>query len=228
MLDCRRKMNKFLSSLSLLIVACATASPVMAQELKGDANAGQKKINLCIGCHGIQGYQASFPEVYKVPMLAGQSAGYIASALTAYKKGERKHPTMRGIAAGLNDSDIADLAAYYETQGKSVNPPALGRAIEGSAQAVALVKKGACISCHGENFSKPVAPNYPRIAGQHADYLLVALKAYKTEGHATWGRANPIMGGVAKQFSLPELKELANYVGALPSELKTVPQARFK
>ncbi len=228
MLDCRRKMNKFLPSLSLLIVACATAYPAIAQELKGDANAGQKKITLCIGCHGIQGYQASFPEVYKVPMIAGQAAGYIASALTAYKKGERKHPTMRGIATGLNDSDIADLAAYYEAQGKAVNPPVLSKAPEGSAQAASLVKKGACISCHGENFSKPVAPNYPRIAGQHADYLLVALKAYKTEGHSTWGRANPIMGGVAKQFSLPELKELANYVGALPGELKTVPQARFK
>ena len=50
---------------------------------------------MCIGCHSIPGYQASFPEVYKVPMIAGQSAKYIVAALNAYKKGERKHPTMR-------------------------------------------------------------------------------------------------------------------------------------
>jgi cytochrome c553 len=221
-------MNKFLPSLSVLVVACVTVYAAMAQDLKGDASAGQKKITLCIGCHGIKGYQASFPEVYKVPMIAGQAASYIASALAAYKRGERKHPTMRGIAAGLSESDIADVASYYEAQGKVANAPVLGKAADGNALAVELVKKGACISCHGENFSKPMAPNYPRIAGQHADYLFVALKSYNAEGHSTWGRSNPIMGGVAKQFSLPELKELANYVSSLPGELKTVPQAKFK
>jgi cytochrome c553 len=53
---------------------------------------------MCYGCHNIVGYQASFPEVYKVPKISGQSASYIAAALKAYQKGERKHPTMRGIA----------------------------------------------------------------------------------------------------------------------------------
>ena len=221
-------MNKLLPSLTALFVACATTCAATAQDIKGDAAAGQKKITLCIGCHGIKGYQASFPEVYKVPMIAGQAASYIASALSAYKKGERKHPSMRGIAAGLNDQDMADIAAYYEAQGKAQNAPLLGKAADGNAHAVELVKKGACVSCHGESFSKPLVPNYPRIAGQHGDYVYVALKAYKTEGNALWGRSNPIMGGVAKQFTLAELKELANYVGSLPGELKTLPQARFK
>ncbi len=71
------------------------------------------KVEACIGCHGIPGYKASFPEVYQVPMLGGQSAKYIESALNQYKKGERKHPSMRGIAASLSDQDIADVAAYY-------------------------------------------------------------------------------------------------------------------
>jgi cytochrome c553 len=91
-----------------------------------------------------------------------------------------------------------------------------------------LLKKGACISCHGDNFSKPIDPTYPKIAGQHADYLFVALKSYKTENNAKVGRANGVMGGIAKQFSNNELKELANYVSALPGELKTVPQAKFR
>ena len=199
-----------------------------AQEFKGDAKAGEKKVALCIGCHGIEGYQASFPEVYKVPKIAGQGAGYIVSALTAYKKTDRKHPTMRGIAVGLSDQDIADVAAYYEGLGKLAGATAPGKAADGNAHAVELVKKGACVSCHGESFSKPVNSSYPKIAGQHADYLFVALKAYKSEGNSTWGRGNPIMGGVAKQFSYAELKELASYVSSLPGELKTVPQDKFK
>lgn len=64
---------------------------------------------MCIGCHGIAGYQASFPEVYKVPMISGQSAAYIAAALDAYRKGDRHHPTMRGVAESLSDQDIADV-----------------------------------------------------------------------------------------------------------------------
>ncbi len=221
-------MNKFVLSLPVLVVAWATAFSAYAQEVKGDAKAGEKKIAMCIGCHGIKGYQASFPEVYKVPMISGQGAKYIVSALTAYKKGERKHPTMRGIADNLSDQDMADVGAYYEAHGKVEGAVAPGKAADGNARATALVTKGACVSCHGDSFSKPIDPSYPKIAGQHGDYLFVALKSYKTEAHTTWGRSNGVMGGIAKQFSNAELKELANYVSALPGELKTVPQAKFR
>lgn len=214
--------------MSVLLLACVTATSSYAQDLTGDAKAGEKKIAMCIGCHGIKGYQASFPEVYKVPMISGQGARYIVSALRAYKKGDRKHPTMRGIAAGLSGQDIADVAAYYEANDKAPAAPTPGPAAAGSAQVTALLQKGNCVSCHGDNFSKPIDPSYPKIAGQHADYLFVALKSYKTEGKALWGRGNPIMGGVAKQFSNAELKELASYVSSLPGVLKTLPQAKFK
>ena len=82
---------------------------------------------MCIGCHGIPGYQASFPEVHKVPMISGQNAKYIAAALAAYKKGERKHPTMRAIAASLSDQDMADLAAYYERHAGTAKAPEQAR-----------------------------------------------------------------------------------------------------
>src|SRR5450830_477583 len=110
-------MNKFLPSLSVLLVACATVFSAAAQEVKGDIKAGEKKIAMCIGCHGIKGYQASFPEVYKVPMISGQNAKYIEAALHAYKKGDRKHPTMRSISEGLTDQNMADLGAYYSKHG---------------------------------------------------------------------------------------------------------------
>jgi cytochrome c553 len=221
-------MNKFLSSLSALVVACATTFSAHAQEVKGDVKAGEKKIAMCIGCHGIQGYQASFPEIHKVPMISGQGAKYIVSSLNAYKNGERKHPTMRGIADNLSDQDMADLGAYYESHGKVAGAPELAKAAVGSVKAAELVKKGGCVTCHGDNFNKPIDPSYPKIAGQHADYLFVALKSYKAEKNAQVGRSNAIMGGIAKQFTNAELSEMANYVSALPGELKTVPQNKFR
>jgi cytochrome c553 len=221
-------MNKLLLSLSALLVASVTTVSVHAQEIKGDAKAGEKKNAMCIGCHGIVGYQASFPEIHKVPKISGQGEKYIASALNAYKKGERRHPTMRGIAESLSDKDIADLAAFYSTSGVVEGAQAHGKAPDAAGNAAALVAKGACVTCHGDNFSKPLDPTYPKIAGQYGDYLIVALKAYKTEGAPLVGRGNAVMGGIAKQFSNAELKELAAYVSSLPGELKTVPEKRFR
>ena len=82
----------------------------------GDAAAGKQKTVMCQGCHGIPDYKTAFPSVYRVPKLGGQHPGYIAKALQAYKSGERNHPTMRAIAAGLSDKDMADLGAYYATE----------------------------------------------------------------------------------------------------------------
>jgi cytochrome c553 len=66
-----------------------------------------------MGCHGIPMYKTAFPEVYSVPKIAGQSPDYIVKALQEYRAGDRSHPTMRGIARGLTDQDMADVAAYY-------------------------------------------------------------------------------------------------------------------
>ena len=220
-------MNKFVSIAFALTVA-AVSSLSLAQDIKGDANAGSKKIAMCIGCHGIVGYQASFPEVYKVPKISGQGEKYISTALNAYKKGERKHPTMRGIADSLTDQDIADISAYYANHGKVEGAVLPEQATEPKANVAALLTKGACASCHGANFAKPIDPSYPKIAGQNADYLFVALKSYKVEGTTTWGRSNGVMGGVAKQFSNAELKELANYMASQQGDLKTIPQSKFR
>jgi cytochrome c553 len=220
-------MKPLLSLALTLLISGAALATASTSAVAQDAKAGEKKAQLCIGCHGIVGYQASFPEVHKVPMIAGQGAGYIVSALTAYKKGERLHPTMRGVAATLSEQDMADLAAFYESQaqGSAPAPAAVG---EPPARVAELMKKANCASCHGANYSKPVAPNYPKIAGQHPDYLYVALKAYQTDRNPQVGRKNGIMGGMARQYTHAELKELAAYIGSLPGELHTVPQSRFR
>jgi cytochrome c553 len=102
------------STLLLRIIsvgALVAGSGALAAE--GDPVAGKGKTSMCVGCHGIPGYHTAFPEVYHVPKLGGQHAAYLVKALQEYKAGNRSHPSMRAIAAGLSDQDMADLAAYY-------------------------------------------------------------------------------------------------------------------
>jgi cytochrome c553 len=68
---------------------------------------------MCVGCHGIPGYKTAYPSVYHVPKIAGQQPAYLVNALKAYKSGERSHPSMRGIAAGLTEEEMKELADYY-------------------------------------------------------------------------------------------------------------------
>jgi len=134
---------------TLLLCMALIAAPLssMAQEVKGDAGAGTKKIAMCIGCHGLPGYQASFPQVYKVPKIAGQNAKYIVAALNGYKTGDRKHPSMRGVAGSMSDQDMADVAAYYEGLGKEASPAAVP---ETASEPPAALKEKllTCPACH--------------------------------------------------------------------------------
>jgi cytochrome c553 len=212
-------------AITLLLALAGALSCAQAQ----DAAAGQQNAAQCAGCHGIPGYQSSFPEIYRVPKVAGQNAAYIVAALTAYKKGERKHPTMVGIGKGLTDQQMADLGAYYETQGASLVKPVADSALPVPPAAVAeLLTKGACASCHGANYNKPVVPAYPKLAGQHADYLFATLRAYGTEGNPQVGRANAVMSGQVKQFKRAELKAMADYLSTLPGDLRVVNNPKFK
>lgn len=81
-----------------------------------------------------------------------------------------------------------------------------------------LVEENACVSCHGEGLKKPIAPNYPKLAGQHEDYVYYALKSYQVENNSLVGRSNAIMGGQAKKFTHQELKNIAAYIASLPSD----------
>ena len=111
----RRLLQVFASA--AMAAACAFASISFAADpAVGNPGAAKAKVSMCIGCHGIPGYRASFPEVYSVPMIAGQNAEYLQAALRAYAAGERTHPTMDAVAKSLSDQDIADLAAYYSTR----------------------------------------------------------------------------------------------------------------
>ena len=101
------------SVLTFSAIAAAQTPAPAAAPAGGDASKGREKTQMCEGCHGIEGWRTAFPEVYHVPRLGGQHQAYLVSALKQYKNGERSHPSMRAIAGGLSDADIANLAAYY-------------------------------------------------------------------------------------------------------------------
>lgn len=112
-----------LSSLLLSGALLAIAQFSAAQDNKTAAVAATAgpdvPVSMCIGCHSIPGYQASFPSVYRVPKIGGQSQQYIEAALKAYRQGARNHPSMTAVARGLTDQQISAVAAYYEARGHS-------------------------------------------------------------------------------------------------------------
>ena len=98
------------SRILLAVALAALAVPAIAQDNKITT---QNKIAQCQGCHGIQDWKTAFPEVYRVPKLAGQKPAYIVAALKAYRSGERDFPTMRAIAVDLTDEQMQEIAKYY-------------------------------------------------------------------------------------------------------------------
>lgn len=84
---------------------------------EGDVNAGMIKGQTCLGCHGVVNYNNVYP-TYHVPKLGGQHAAYLIAAMKSYKDGLRQHSTMHGNVADLSEQDMANLAAYFEQDGK--------------------------------------------------------------------------------------------------------------
>jgi cytochrome c553 len=97
-------------------VAAAAATPTApaAVRASGDATRGKGLTYTCRGCHGVTGYRNAYPS-YHVPKLGGQSETYLTNALTEYREGKRKHPTMQAQAESFSGQDIADIAAYLSS-----------------------------------------------------------------------------------------------------------------
>ncbi|KRG65094.1 MULTISPECIES: c-type cytochrome [Stenotrophomonas] len=92
----------------------SAASPAPATPLVGKPDTGRTLAYTCQGCHGITGYKNAYPS-YRVPKIGGQSAEYLTQALTEYREGKRKHPTMQAQSMSFSTQEIADLAAYLST-----------------------------------------------------------------------------------------------------------------
>jgi cytochrome c553 len=90
------------------------ATALVPAAVSGDATRGKGLTYTCRGCHGVTGYKNAYPS-YHVPKLGGQSETYLKNALTEYRDGERKHPTMQAQAESFSEQDIADIAAYLSS-----------------------------------------------------------------------------------------------------------------
>jgi cytochrome c553 len=178
----------------------------------GDPAAGKIKFTTCTGCHAIPGYANVYPS-YHVPRLGGQHPDYIIAALKAYQAGERPHPTMHANAFSLSEQDRQDIAAYLAGVKIAEAPsPVQGNATAGKA------KSAACAACHGVDGNNAI-PLYPRLAGQHEDYLRKVLTDYQNGG-----RKNAIMQGMAAPLSTQDIADLSAYFASQPKGLTVVGQ----
>jgi cytochrome c553 len=96
------------------VAAPAATAPAVPATLAGDATRGKALTYTCQGCHGVTGYKNAYPN-YHVPRIGGQAPQYLVNALTEYKQGKRKHPTMQAQASSFSAQDIADIAAYISS-----------------------------------------------------------------------------------------------------------------
>ncbi len=222
-------MNCIKSAIYSLIILASNVfflNTAIAQDVKGNVVAGKSKNSLCIGCHGIEGYRTSFPALYTVPMIAGQNSKYIENALKAYKSGERTHPTMRSIASSLTAQDMADLAAYYAAFKPTVSSNTSSKA--DLEVATTALKNNNCASCHGADYAQSIDGSIPSLAGQHADYLVQALKQYRAGDNkkSILSRNHPLMTGTAKKLSLADINHIALHLSKLPNGHLSIPEAK--
>lgn len=178
----------------------------------GDAASGQGKVAVCSGCHGADGNSM----IPSFPKLAGQGEVYLVNQLKDIRDGARNVPQMMGILTDRTDQDLADMAAFYSTQKVTVgatNPDLLdlGRQIYRAG----IAEKGvaACTACHSPTGAGNAQAGFPAVGGQHADYLISQLKAYRTETR-TNGQAK-LMQQVAALLSDKEIEAVASYMQGL-------------
>ena len=178
----------------------------------GDAASGQGKVAVCSGCHGADGNSM----IPSFPKLAGQGEVYLVNQLKDIRDGARNVPQMMGILTGRTDQDLADMAAFYSTQKVTVgatNPDLLdlGRQIYRAG----IAEKGvaACTACHSPTGAGNAQAGFPAVGGQHADYLISQLKAYRTDTR-TNGQAQ-LMQQVAALLSDKEIEAVASYMQGL-------------
>jgi cytochrome c553 len=170
-----------------------------------DVTAGKAKADMCTACHG----EGGISQIENMPSLAGQHDQFIQWQLVFFRAGTRKNEQMQPVVEQLNNEDIRNLGAYFATL-----TPARAKADENPD----LSRKGAqaatgrrCASCHTDNFAGGKA--VPRVAAQREDYLVKALRDYKSGVRSGGGMA--AMASVAFSLSEEEIEALAHYLAHL-------------
>ena len=178
----------------------------------GDAASGQGKVAVCSGCHGADGNSM----IPSFPKLAGQGEVYLVNQLKDIRDGARNVPQMSGILTGRTDQDLADLAAYYSAQKVTIgatDPELLDLGRQIYRAGIAAKGVAACSACHSPTGAGNAQAAFPALSGQHADYVIAQLKAYRTETR-TNGQAM-MMQQVAALMSDKEIEAVASYIQGL-------------
>ncbi|BCB25361.1 cytochrome c [Sulfurimicrobium lacus] len=196
------------------IAGVMTASSALAETAaKGDpAKAQQIVTTVCVACHAADGNSV----VPANPKLAGQIPEYIAKQLTDFKSGARKNPIMFGMAAALSPEDMKNLGAFFgekKAASGSAKDPALAAAgqklFKGGNQSSGVP---ACAACHGPSGSG-IPAQFPRLAGQHADYILAQLTTFRSGERANDGAK--MMRVIASKMTDQEMKAVSEYISGL-------------
>ncbi|MGF1802035.1 cytochrome c4 [Vibrio gigantis] len=199
-----------------LILSLLASCSVWAQ---GSIEAGKAKSQTCVACHGADGNSL----VTQYPKLAGQHEKYLEKQLKELKLGMtsggkqgRYEPVMGAMAMPLSEEDMADLAAYYASLPISSNSTPENVVDEGKVLYTAgNAERGvtACIACHGPRGNGTELSGFPKISGQHADYIKAQLEKFR-DGNRN-NDMNAMMRDVAKKLTDAEIDTLSKYVGGL-------------
>ena len=179
----------------------------LPQGRRGDPQAGKAVAAVCSGCHGEAGMSTS----PTFPNLAGQHADFLVDALKSFKSGVRKNDMMSPMAAGLNEADIRNVAAYFSRFSCSVTGGDKAKALLGKAKAAN------CAACHsaGGLYGSGAPgvsgiPTWPNLAGQNAEYLSNTLKSFQDGS-----RVHPVMTSIAKNLSDADIDNLSAYYASM-------------
>ncbi|AAW84571.1 c-type cytochrome [Aliivibrio fischeri] len=203
---------KKLALILTLLASCSTWA-------QGDIEAGKQKSATCAACHGQEGNST----LTQYPNIAGQHAGYLEKQLKEFKLGMetqgkqgRLEPVMSGMAMPLTEQDIMDLSAYFASLPMADNTTPEEVIPEGKALYLAGdMERGitACVACHGPRGNGTSLSGFPKISGQHADYVKAQLEKFRSADRAN--DMNAMMRDIAKKLTDEDIDTLSKYVGGL-------------
>ncbi len=177
-----------------------------------DIEAGKAKSAVCAACHGADGNSANAAW----PSLAGQHATYIYKQLQDFKEGRRNDATMAGMVALLNDEDMKNIAAYFESQqprAVAFDPDMIEMGENIYRGGITETSVAACMSCHSPSGKGNGPAGWPSLKGQHPEYLVLQMQNFK-QGLRT-NDSGEMMRNVVVRMSDREMKSVAAYIAGI-------------
>jgi len=199
-----------LSSLALVCASIAAHAAEAPASAPDPAKGAALSASVCAACHTNDGSRG----VAANPIIQGQHPDYLVKQLVEFKAGKRDNPVMKSMAAPLSETDMRNVAAFYASKqpkpGFAKNKDLVAHGEKIYRGGIADRSVPACSGCHGPS-GAGIPAQYPRLAGQHADYVEAQLVAFRSGTRHN----NPVMTAVAAKLNDRDIKALADYVAGL-------------